>query len=219
MVKPVLVGWNAKSGFPVPDNDIQIRAVGRALAHNREWEILDEPKSLANGKVLKFSMKHKTTGEERHILSYKMVAKEGRPYLLTLNENGTLEWAKGFKSGQPLTIPRMMADDETYRMYTVMVRRVDENGQLGNLEMSKSTWSGQFVGRHVRQQKLGINPNDPRYVHPLAFIPKDMWIAFFANKKQAHIKTRNASHARSILREFCAAEKDVIAGVPYEPQD
>jgi hypothetical protein len=207
------IGANAKGGFTLPENEVQFRYAARATAHVDSWELIEGLAQPVGARLT--GIRNVNTGEERYMLGYPVVAKTGMPYIRKMNDNFELSWAAGDNSQKLFTVPNLFADGKRHIVYTVHVKRIGDDGKLRPMELSKSTWTGQFHKRHEHQENIGIEIGHPQYLNPLAFVPKDVLLALMVSGKAIGLRTRAIKNTRAVVKKFVNDEIRVMNGLPY----
>jgi hypothetical protein len=188
------------------------------MAHmeNNVWAIIADPKpiSSANNKLNArvVSMENRSTGERRHIIAGTLMAQRGSRYALTITpDHQYVDWWKIGNSD--VIIPDALVDNRMHTVYSVVVERVNENGEYQTPTLSRACRLPNLMKHIQRQQEIGIVPGNPLFINPLGYMHKDVLIMMALLGKSIGYSTENATEtkaAKSVMNIYAAAERELL---------
>lgn len=216
----IKIGHNAKNGYPIKDNPLQLRFVGRALAHLEEgWQIESEKPETweVNHKgnttrVHVYTMTH-PSGETRRISTYLLKAEIETPMWIWYGNRGPT-WGRN-PNGHHYVLPPSFADGKTHRVFSTTVHAPGE--EYPTLSRStvgydrRNTAIGQ--GEYKQITELGLTRDDPQYINPIAIVPSYAIMAMLLTGTGIAIQTRERSRVEETIETFYNAQRE------YQAQD
>lgn len=199
----IRIGHNVNQDVTIT-SPLEARRLARALARietyvqNIERVEMTFQNSVGTANLIGAGIQKKD-GSRRVIFGYDIVAEEGRPFVLTV-QDGKLKWSNQ-------TVPKAYADGNTYRVYTVLVQTKDSNGALRAPETSHIHGASRYRKFAEYQHNEGILEGSEEYINPIAIRPTDVFVGMLIAGRTIGIKTNKYNETNSLIERYCNDEK------------